>query len=283
MYTNLVFSGGGLKGTYYIGVLKYMYERGTLDRVRNVIGSSVGSVFGMVSCIKTCNYKTLMTQLDKVTAQVRDTDVPAAINNVLDIYNTWGLTDADGFMEVVGDYLEETLGARDITFLEFAKHTGKNFIVVGSNLTKRRVEYFSMDTTPRMSVATAIRISISVPLVFKPVKHEDSIYVDASIYNHAPFDYFDSTNKCEKTLAIEVLDDLEKEDRLPCNLSEYLNHLVDAIHEQLNKKTLPDTVRRVVIRHKGSPASPCLTDNFVMQDVGACVDIGYDAMLEEAI
>ncbi len=42
-YKNLVLSGGGVRGLYYLGFMKYYESR--LDEFKNLVGTSIGSFF----------------------------------------------------------------------------------------------------------------------------------------------------------------------------------------------------------------------------------------------
>ena len=45
MIKNIAVSGGGLRGLYYIGVLKYLEEKKLLNGIKNYSGTSVGTIF----------------------------------------------------------------------------------------------------------------------------------------------------------------------------------------------------------------------------------------------
>jgi NTE family protein len=47
MIKNIVFSGGGLKGWAYIGTIKALNEVVKLKDIEQIIGVSIGSVFGL--------------------------------------------------------------------------------------------------------------------------------------------------------------------------------------------------------------------------------------------
>ena len=47
-YKNLVLEGGGIRGLAYAGVLRVMEEKGVLQQIEKVGGSSAGSVAGLL-------------------------------------------------------------------------------------------------------------------------------------------------------------------------------------------------------------------------------------------
>ncbi|ASQ45208.1 patatin-like phospholipase family protein [Legionella clemsonensis] len=67
----------------------------------------------------------------------------------------------------------------------------KRLIITGTNLTKKRLEIFSDETTPNMSIALAARISASFPLVFQTVKLKNNKgevdeYIDGGVGDNLP-------------------------------------------------------------------------------------------------
>ena len=47
--TKLVFSGGGIKGISYIGIIKYLEDEDLLKNINTIVGTSIGSVLGLSS------------------------------------------------------------------------------------------------------------------------------------------------------------------------------------------------------------------------------------------
>jgi predicted acylesterase/phospholipase RssA len=90
------------------------------------------------------------------------------------------------------------------TFKNLYDDLQADLIVTGSNLTLGQTQLFSRrkNDTPEFPVADAIRISMSIPFVFKPyVLDEDTFhghppcgtYVDGGVWNNIPFREFDTT------------------------------------------------------------------------------------------
>lgn len=104
------------------------------------------------------------------------------------------------------------------TFKEHFKVFKIKLVVTGSNLETGKSEYFSCDTTPNLAVADAVRISMGIPLAFKPViirkgthfKDElpdwvDSVWVDGGLFNNIPIQAFDSeSGENPKTLGLRL-------------------------------------------------------------------------------
>ena len=56
MITNLVLAGAQLKGVCYIGVLKGLEELDMIKNIKNILGVSSGSLFGLVMYLGFSSY-----------------------------------------------------------------------------------------------------------------------------------------------------------------------------------------------------------------------------------
>jgi predicted acylesterase/phospholipase RssA len=112
------------------------------------------------------------------------------IDEVFNVLNTYGINSGTLIERLISDALMQKIGVGDITFVDLAKHTGKNLVVCVANVSKERDEYWSVDTTPTVSVIKAVRASCSLPFIFTPVHHKGDVYVDGGMYNHFPIGYF---------------------------------------------------------------------------------------------
>ena len=65
------------------------------------------------------------------------------------------------------------------------------------------MECLSASTHPEMTCIMALRMSSNVPLLFEPVKHEGSFYIDGGLANNFAIDLAEDTN----TIGINLLTD----------------------------------------------------------------------------
>lgn len=200
---NLILSGGSLKGVSFIGCIKRLEEMDAISDIKNMIGTSFGSLvlfmltIGCTSDDMIENIVFCLSQKQKVKKSM--------IKTLIHCIEYGGIDDGGVLLECMKRPLIQKLERSDITFLELAKLTGKNLIVTGSNLTYARPEYFSVDTTPNMSVILALRISASIPFLFRPVSNEGSLYVDGALFDNFPIDAW---LKEPNTLGIVIMDDI---------------------------------------------------------------------------
>lgn len=102
-------------------------------------------------------------------------------------------------------------GSSNMTFSQHSRVFGTKLRVTGSNLETGRTDIFSSDHTPNMPVADAVRISMGLPVLFKPVRISSAqsrqivngarirpttdtayqgLYVDGGLWNNLPMPIF---------------------------------------------------------------------------------------------
>jgi predicted acylesterase/phospholipase RssA len=92
---------------------------------------------------------------------------------------------------------------------------GKDLLVCGANFSTGKTQPFSYrkEHTPYFPVADAIRISMSLPLVYKPYVITETIekgwppcgtYVDGGVWNNLPFREVDPVRQVKNTLALRL-------------------------------------------------------------------------------
>jgi NTE family protein len=107
------------------------------------------------------------------------------------------------------------VGEQHVTFGEHRRRSGIDLVLTGTNLRTGRAAYLSdRHGLGAMTVADGVRISMGLPLVFKPVRvsHEepryDGLWVDGGVLNNNPihaFDHGDGTfNDAVLGLRLEV-------------------------------------------------------------------------------
>jgi len=194
-FKNLVFEGGGVKGIAYLGALEELERRGIGARVERVGGTSAGAINAVLVGL---NHTLTETQellwrldfksfLDDSWGIVRDTQR---------LIESYGWYKGDFFRAWIGSVVRAKTGNSESTFadLEAMKPTQgfKSLYLVGTNLSTGFAEVFSAEHTPRMCVADAARISMSIPLFFAAKRStRGDVYVDGGVLDNYPVKLFD--------------------------------------------------------------------------------------------
>lgn len=226
---NLVFEGGGVLGIAYLGALSYLFQNGLMKDVLRVAGTSAGAISACILSFNlpfwdlrkisnTLDYKKVVSkgQLDHIGFIPEDVievlgGLLEDINCVYRLMNNYGWFSTKYFYEWIQDVINEqfdlTKKLPPYTFEDFKNpliHKDNrpffDLYVMGTDITMKTTQIFSYETTPKMEVAEAVRISMSVPLFFEAVRKEqvDSqgnsfsrVFCDGGLMNNYPLEIFD--------------------------------------------------------------------------------------------
>lgn len=189
MYSHIIISGGGIKGTSIIGALKVLYKKKLLDNLDNYLGSSVG---GLICFFLNIGYtykelKDIMLNID--FSNYRDISFSS-------ILEKWGLDSGDSLMKLIICIAKQKNISSDITFEQLYEKTNKLLILTGSELINNECVYYNHINAPEMRVLDAVRITISYPVIFYPEIKEKQVLIDGALFAPYPIHYFkDIKNK----------------------------------------------------------------------------------------
>jgi NTE family protein len=185
MFDTICLSGGGVKGLTFIGALEYLENINfiNLNKINNWVGTSAGAI--------TCFLLTLGYTISEIRNFILDFNFKMLepsinINNLLELY---GIDLGTKLMYTLGEFLKSKLNVNDITFEKHYKITNCKLSVIGTNFSKGTETIFNYEKYPKMSVLTAIRISLSIPIFFTPVLYDSDYYVDGAVVNNFPINY----------------------------------------------------------------------------------------------
>lgn len=194
-FRNLVFEGGGVKGIAYVGALQELDQRDILKDIVRVGGTSAGAITAILlglnyslsdidSILRTLDFKRFM---DDSWGIVRDTDR---------LLTEFGWYKGDYFRTWIANIIKDKTGNSESTFNDLTAQKAtqgfRDLFFIGTNLSTRFSEVFSNEHTPRMVVADAVRISMSIPLFFAAKRSfRGDVYVDGGLLDNYPVKLFD--------------------------------------------------------------------------------------------
>ncbi|XP_078663690.1 uncharacterized protein LOC144906877 [Branchiostoma floridae x Branchiostoma belcheri] len=223
-FENLVLEGGGAKGVAYIGAAKILDEAGILPNIKRFAGTSAGAItatwlaIGMKAedILEEVSLKNLMDLLDAPVSKgwlgylkwiPHIPGVPSwltvdSISMALTIATEKGACEGEEFLDWFGDVLERHLARlhpskkgldKDITFDKLYHALGVELCIVAYNMVLGNENYFHVKTTPMMKIKEAVRMSMSIPVVFKPCELSSfpSTFVDGAMAANYPIWAFD--------------------------------------------------------------------------------------------
>jgi NTE family protein len=199
-FTNLVFEGGGVKGVAYAGALQVLEEARILGRVRAVAGTSAGAITAALIAVgyTPTELETILLTLDLTTFEDGGLEGPVRL------VEKYGWYRGDAFLDWLRDRVAEKLGSAATTFAELAASRQVDLRVVATNVSTGVPEVFSAATTPDVSVAEAVRMSMSIPFFFAAVRTPAGVYVDGGATWNYPIEIFDGAGADWGTLGFHL-------------------------------------------------------------------------------
>lgn len=180
----LVLASGGAKGFAHIGAIEALEESGY--EITSVAGASMGALIGGL-------YAT--GGLDKVKEWMYDLTRKDVFGLVDFTLSPHALVKGNKIMEALQDIVPDC----EIENLQIP------YCAVATDVKEGKEVVFRSG-----SLYNAIRASISIPMLFRPVEHEDMLLIDGAITNGLPLDRVVRT---EGDILVAVnLDDYEWED-----------------------------------------------------------------------
>lgn len=204
---NLVFQGGGVKGLAYVGALQELDARQMYAGIEASAGTSAGSIVSTLVSLRysVADISTIMNNTNMASFMDRE--------NILKKLKFFGLHPGDAFLKWIKQQIRQSpLGLQDTaTFQDFKNKGARDLHVYATDLFTRNIQHFSVETTPDVVVAEAVRASMSIPVFFNAWKFsnnipDDHLYVDGGVLLNFPLYTFDDLNQPpESTLGFELV------------------------------------------------------------------------------
>jgi NTE family protein len=189
MKTGIALGGGGAKGLAHIGVLKVLQAGGIVPDM--LAGTSMGALIGALYCLRGGIGPVEEFAMGFENASLSPYLAPRPSSS--------GLISE----KRIRDFLDATLGSARIEDLE------RPFFCPATDI--RRGREVMLD---RGSLALAVRASISIPVIFKPVRLGGRYLVDGGLLNPVPVDVL-KRNGADFTIAVNVIPPLPSRPRRP--------------------------------------------------------------------
>tara|TARA_B100000795_G_scaffold136703_1_gene102096 strand:+ start:652 stop:1494 length:843 start_codon:yes stop_codon:yes gene_type:complete len=216
MIKNLVLSAAGINGYIFLGGIKYLMEKNLLDNLENILGTSVGSILGLLYILGF----TIDEIIELATKISPDTIFNITGKNVISFISDYGIDNGEKIIKIIKIICEKKVGNSNITFQELYNIKNITFTVSALNVNKKSLVYFSHKNYPNLEVYKAIRMSTSIPIIFKPYIFEDQYFVDGGVIDPCSLDFFKNT---KETLVFMIS---SKKNIKIKNITDYLTELV---------------------------------------------------------
>ncbi|MBN1907797.1 MAG: patatin-like phospholipase family protein [Deltaproteobacteria bacterium] len=194
-FKNLVFEGGGVKGIAYVGALDVLKTKEILKDIERVGGTSAGAINAILVGLNFSQKETKEVLWSLDFKKLMD-DSWGVVKDAKRLIEEYGWYKGDFFRGWIGKQIKKKTGNSESTFADIETMKGKgkfkSLYFMGTNLSTGFSEVFSPEHTPRMCVADAVRISMSIPLFFAAKRSiRGDIYVDGGVLDNYPVKLFD--------------------------------------------------------------------------------------------
>lgn len=177
MYKYGVFQGGGVKGIALVGALQVAESRGV--SFEGVGGASAGAI---VAALYAAGYTAAEMRLILEGVHF-DSLLDRASLGRLVLTKNLGIYRGKLFQ----DWIYKLLKNKGVRLL---KDCPKQLRIVATNLTERTLTVLDAENYPNLEVAEAIRMSMSIPFVFEPVRLGRNLMVDGGVLSNFPLSLF---------------------------------------------------------------------------------------------
>lgn len=215
----LILSGGGIKGIAFLGAIQALIDLNILDNITTFAGTSIGSIIAILTLIGYTPSELFEFVKRFDLSKLKNFDFQAFLSS-------FGLDSGERIDQMLTKFFLRKKLQPTITFSQLFTITKKSIFITGANLSTKHVEYFSHISHGNMPVLLAVRISMSIPFIFKPVSYNDNLYVDGGCLDNYPIEQF--TGKENKIIGLCVVDKLPDNKKI-CTIDDFIYNVIYCI------------------------------------------------------
>jgi NTE family protein len=220
-----VFEGGGVRGTALIGAVAAIEERQITFRA--VAGTSAGAI---VASLIAAGYSASEMQTLMLEKDLRDFKDPISNIPGLRWIRAWhrlGLYRGDEFQRWIAEKISRKLTRRLHASPRF-EDLPKPLTLIATDVVRQQAKVFSRERTPDIAVADAVRMSMSIPFFFCPVRYGSELLVDGGTLSNFPAWAFDEQLKAVPLPVLGLR--LQPDDIPPRKINNFLDLAVSIIN-----------------------------------------------------
>jgi len=221
---NLVLKGGGILGTAYAGAYSVLQENKIIGfnedtpigDVKRIAGNSAGAIFASLIAVG--------HSAEELNRIVLDLDFTTFLDLDMHFLKDGGLLKGNNFRQWINTKLCSKLtGKTEPTFSDLhalvneeGPSAFKDLHIYSLSLETHNTVHFSYETTPNTPIASAVRASMSIPLIFQPYKmplknesgdeleYAGIQFVDGGVKYNYPITAFDLDGPNYNTLGLDL-------------------------------------------------------------------------------
>ena len=217
-----IFGGGAIRGLAYIGAIQALNE--LKISIDTIAGSSVGSIFA--------SFLAVGYSPDEIEEMFLKVNFDLFRDIHFGFGKSFALSKGEVFLEWVREMIERKFygesyikgGNPTVKF----KDLSKNLVIITTDLTNFKCKEFSNAETPDFEVATAVRISSSMPGLMTTIEYDNAELVDGDLQKSWPLWKLSNTllSAENRILEFRLEGDYDKNGK---NVIDYLNTVYSCV------------------------------------------------------
>lgn len=220
MIDSIAFSGGGIKGLSYIGVVNFLEDKGAIGNIKNLSGTSIGSLVCLM-----INLGYTSKEMEKIALNMEVKNLEDININLL--FEKYGLNKGEK-IEIFLKYMIEFKNFKqDISFKELYEKTGKILHITACKLNDYSGVVFNYINTPDMEIYRACKYSMKIPMLWA-IDDIECQYIDGCFSVNLPIEILDVKNTIGFTMTPDNVYST------PGDLKEYIIKLTKCIFHKSN-------------------------------------------------
>jgi len=183
---HLAIGPGAMAYFAFLGAMGALRDCHELDNLEAISGASAGGLLAFFYVVAEGNIKTIIDY--SLNIPIKDIMKP----NIRQFMKNFGLVSQRKIRNVMVDIIRVFFSREDLTFRELQdlRPTMPKIHISAYCVNLGRTEYFSVESTPNMSVVDALCMTIAVPFLFATVEHQGRKYIDGGTMEDTPCGVF---------------------------------------------------------------------------------------------
>ena len=231
----LVLPSGGIKGTYILGAIQYLYGECGINHIKSFYGTSIGAIISglliigytpLEILVYICVHKIVNYLLSSFDITKIFTDKSILGSKIFISLLTEMITSKAGNMPTMGELI--------------TKYGKKLCVCTISRENSSQPLYISSDSHPTITLLQALHMSASIPFVFGYAEYDNIHYFDGGVLDQFPILYA-SLNDI-KVFGIDIKRNNNKKEVILDDMMDMMTVPMNHISFLLKKELTPDTV-----------------------------------------
>lgn len=202
---NIVFEGAGIRGLAYAGVVKELENRGVIQELNRVGGTSAGALTAALISLGYSGEEIEDLVAETNWDQFNDANMPYLLKGAYRLNDQYGWYKGRAFTNWMEGVIAQKTGNPDLTFAQAKQLDFPELYCTTVAVDSQELLVLSAETFPNMRIADAMRAAISIPFYFEavPINSEGKVLdnlddpdrryllIDGGMIANYPIDMFD--------------------------------------------------------------------------------------------